>query len=666
MRPSVVLTLVLAAVGALLVALLTLGPSSETDDAVEKAATNVSNRAAAGPAPAVPIAAADSIPTPERTITQAPLSSEQREIVASGAEAFGSSLKGTVLDPTGVPVADAVVILERGTGPGGLGNLGLLMGTAGPAPELRSVNTDESGGFEILEVKPGDDYQLTAKHELYATTKLNMVVVRANEQTVEEIKMTAGFAVHGYVHDNVGAVVEGAQLRLVDLLHAQLPPGDPRVDAALVETDAQGYYRFDHVAPGMRSLSVSMKGFGSQTANNLNVGGQKPTVPRDFILQPGLSIAGQVVSPTRQPVAGVRIRAISYDSGMNSTGFATSDGNGNFSMEDMTEGNYSLIADASGWGTARLNRVEGGDTGVLIEMIEQGRVSGRVLTESGNSPVPDFDVQVRVVIPESTVFGRSAGNAQVRGAKDGYFEVAGLDKGTYVVEATAPGFAPAYSESFEVAQSLLTSDIVVKLSAGGTLTGRLVSGKTGEPVAGAVVTSHDNIYVRHALVGVLGGMVPRTTTDRRSVTDENGQFTLPNLWPDVYQINVAHPDYMRLVQKDIRVQNGSQPTDLGTIRLDVGGSVTGTVYDSIGQPVPNSTVNLSGNSQEATAFYDVRTGSDGRYLIRNAVPGQYNLHATRQFDQANPFGAIIDMNHSKVTVNVSNGTTVNQDLHLGE
>lgn len=235
-----------------------------------------------------------------------------------------------------------------------------------------------------------------------------------------------------------------------------------------------------------------------------------------------------------------------------------------------------------------------------------------------------------------------------------------------MVEATAPGFAPAYSESFELAQGLVTSDIVVKLSAGGTLTGRLVSGKTGEPVVGAVVTSHDNVYVRHALIGVLGGMVPRTTTDRRAVTDQNGEFTLPNLWPDVYQINAAHPDFMRLVQKDIRVQNGNQATNLGTIRMEVGGSVTGTVYDSVGQPIPNATVNLSGNALEATAFYDVRTGSDGRYSIRNAVPGQYNLHATRQMDQANPFGAIIDMNHSKVTVNVSNGTTITQDLHLGE
>lgn len=667
MRPSVVLALVLAAVGALLISLLSTGPNPDADRQADAVGPNsVAPRAPAGPATILP---SEPIQVPERTISQGPRQDAQRAVVDSGEQTFGSSLVGTVLDPDGIPLPDATVILERDGGLAGIGNLGLLVPnlSAQPKPQgLRSVTTDTNGEFQILEVEPGSRYQLTAKHEDFATTKLSMVAVRANEQTVEEITMTGGFTVLGYVHDNAGGAVQGAELRLVDLIHAQLPPNDPRVDAIMTETNSEGFYQFEHVAPGLRSLAVRKTGFGSQTASNLNVGGQSPTIPRDFILKPGLSIAGVVLSQDQQPIPGVRVRAISSDAGMTSSGFAETDQSGRFSMGDITAGTYSLIAEAEGWGNARQNRIEGGDTGVVIEMIEQGRVTGRVLFEADNKGVPDFDVFVRAVIPNSTVFGRRAGTAKVRGSRNGAFEVAGLSQGEYVVEATAPGLAPSYSESFEVAQSLTTTDVIVRLSSGGSLTGRLVSGSTGEPVVGARVTSHDNVYVKNPIADMLGAGMHRTTTARQVMTDKDGVFTLPNLWPDVYQINVSHPDHMQLIRTNIRVSDIGEPTDIGTISLDVGGTVTGTVYDSTGVGVASATVNLSGNSEAPTAFYEARTGSDGRYQIRNVVPGQYNLHATRPFDNTNPFLPIIDMNHSKVSVNISNRLTISQDLRLGE
>ena len=665
MRPSLVLSLVLVAVGALIAALFLFdsGPGETTD----QAATRVEQPAEPASRPNQQLQGGENIQPTERTApTPVPAERSEREVLATGDEVFGSSIAGVVMDPEGQPLDEATVVLKRGGGPAGLVALHLLAGTGPPPAPSRSVRTDENGLFEVLDVEPGTDYIIVADHADFAPKEVAMVEVRKDEQTYEEIRLEAGYTVLGYVHDDGGQPVEGAELRLVDLLFAQLPSDDARVDAMTATTDIEGHYRFEHVAAGMRSLTVTKEGFGAQTANNLSVGGEVPTVARDFILQPGFAIAGQVVSPSRQPVANAKIRAISYDSGRNSSGFGTSDDDGNFHIPDLAEGSYSLVADAPGWGTARLNRIEAGDTGVLVEMIQQGTVMGRVLTESGSQPVSDFNVFVRVIIPNSTVYGRRAGKTEVRGSADGSYEIGGLDKGQYVVEAVAPGYAPSYSETFEIEQGLVTSDIVVRVSPGGLLRGRVLSGATGEPLEGARITTHDNIYVRHALIDVLGGAVPRTTTDRTAVTDANGEFELSNLWPDVYQIQVAHPDHMLLIRKDIRVNGGGAETNLGDIRLDVGGGVTGTVYDHTGQPLANATVSLSGNPQDPTAFYQARTDAQGRYTLRNAVPGQYRLHATRPYDQSNPFGAIIDMNTSQVTINVTNAGTVNQDLSIGE
>ena len=63
-----------------------------------------------------------------------------------------------------------------------------------------------------------------------------------------------------------------------------------------------------------------------------------------------------------------------------------------------------------------------------------------------------------------------------------------------------------------------------ELAVDGGLSGRIVDNRTGEPVAGAKVSTFDNGYVPNPFSEMLGGLVPRTTTDRKVRTDAEGRF----------------------------------------------------------------------------------------------------------------------------------------------
>ena len=137
------------------------------------------------------------------------------------------------------------------------------------------------------------------------------------------------------------------------------------------------------------------------------------------------------------------------------------------------------------------------------------------------------------------------------GVEDGNDE--GAEAGTYVLQGMARNFAPTFSDSFTVTQGLETPDVVVRMTQGGTITGRVVDAQTREPVAGALIATFDNNYIENPFTTLLGGFIPRMTADVKTRSGEDGTFELPALNPEVYQLQVSHPEFTRNVMLDQRV-----------------------------------------------------------------------------------------------------------------
>jgi Carboxypeptidase regulatory-like domain len=158
-------------------------------------------------------------------------------------------------------------------------------------------------------------------------------------------------------------------------------------------------------------------------------------------------------------------------------------------------------------------------------------------------------------------------------------------------------------------------------SASGSIKGRVV-GDAGEPVAGASVT-----------------LSPRGTNQQayraqRTVTDDEGNFTLTGLDPGLYSVGANSPGYFTDVDPSTNRPTIYRPGDAATVRLVKGGAVTGTVTDPQGEPLVSITVrayrlrDLDGRTYGFGGYnFEDNTDDRGVYRIYGLPPGVYIVSA---------------------------------------
>ena len=672
MRVPVVIALILAGIGALYFALIGGGSSDPDVGVAQPGAVASSGSSGLVQGGGAQVEEARPAQPTERTEATLVRQDADRETVATGGS-WGTAIEGTIVSPDGAPVEGATVMLRDDNAFGTAGNLAPFLALAGATQqeaETWSTASDVEGRFLFTGIEPGDSYTLLVETENFARKEVPMVAVADGETTREQIVLDEGFVVMGYIRDvSNGTLLMDAEVVMVPLTFAQFPEDDPqylsRVRTATSKED--GYYRFDNVSPDMYQLTARAEGYGSVTMNDVQVLAQnkKRSIKKDFNLEVGAMIAGFVFDQDGRPLEGARVIAMSQGGQKTSRGSFVTGADGAFQLLDLIPGTYTVVGAKKGYEEDRNQRVDTGTNDVQFELIQQGGLEGQVVGPTG-SPLPNFSVSLRMLNQHTNVPGRAMRNQDVRGSSNGGFQFGGVPDGTYVVEANAPDFAPTTSERFEVTKGTRASGIVVQMNYGGSISGVVVDASTGEPVAGARITTHDNTRVRTQLNGILGMLMPRTTTERSVRSNADGTFLLELLSPDIYQIEVEHRDYYSVVEYDVRVLAAPEPTEVGRIEMSPGGTVAGTVYDQTGQPLGGGKVTLSGNPDAIGLSYEVRTGSDGRYRIDNVFPGNYQLHAQRPLGSGgSPFDVVVDIQNSKVSVFLREGAEVRMDLNLG-
>ena len=104
---------------------------------------------------------------------------------------------------------------------------------------------------------------------------------------------------------------------------------------------------------------------------------------------------------------------------------------------------------------------------------------------------------------------------------------------------------------------------------------------------------------------------------------------------------------------------------MGSIKLYGGAKITGQVFTGDGRRAVGATVSRHPSDGLMTRNYEARTNSEGQYSLSNVAPGTYTLSAARQKQDGNPFGVIVDMKNSEVTITLVDGRDYIQDLSLG-
>ena len=155
----------------------------------------------------------------------------------------------------------------------------------------------------------------------------------------------------------------------------------------------------------------------------------------------------------------------------------------------------------------------------------------------------------------------------------------------------------------------------IRMTAGATLTGRLVRDGKAVPGAAVELLQVDRRFERFVGVTSIG-------------TDKDGRFTFVNVHPDdayfVYGLIGTIKDGGAMVSRQLRVGGEGTTTDAGDLPVVRGHRIKGRVLLSDGKPVPPKT-RLVASRNDAWDSQGVELGPDGRFEIAALPTGLYTL-----------------------------------------
>jgi len=652
MKPIGVLVLVLVAIAGLFFAINNLGGGGETidpgiDEPIAKDTTEAESTGGGDLRDA---------PSTNRSETLAPVESGNRvDSSPSAGQGYDNTVVGIVISLDQQRIPGATVTLTRG------GIQGVLFQNEDLDRSYdRTATTDAQGQYTFTDVEPYESYSIEARAEGYSQGSVAGIVVDATgAATPPPIVLRVGATLCGRVTDTAGNPVPEAKLHLEGLF--MKADGTPGPDSLHAVSDANGDYCIPNIPPGNRRLNVSAEGYANQTKGGMVFRGEDP-LTMDVTLEVAEMICGRVINKRGQGVAGAKVLALSYsNTNRQCRDVIMTDENGEFCLERVAAGKYTLAVTAERYRAAHENRVPTGGASLVIELHDQGVVCGRVVAGDGPAPTP-FTVQLRRTHPGTNITSQ-VGKALTFDDPEGNFCIEATQSGTYRVEASAPGYAPSFSEEFRFTLGQPMNGVVAHLTQGGSIVGRLVDSE-GNPVSRPRITTHDNTWSNSLFDRALGDQFPTNATKATATGGTGGRFELSNLRGETYQLRFRAHGYCEEAIKDIVVTEGNE-TDLGDIELTRGGEITGSVIDPAGKPVVGATVRLDPDGPESSSMnYSTQSGADGKYVLKNVYPGPYKLSANQSMGEFDFLSTMANQGDNSQRLTVSEGESLRFELRV--
>lgn len=425
-------------------------------------------------------------------------------------------------------------------------------------------------------------------------------------------------------------------------------------EVAELPSDAAGVVMFNAVTPsrGYR-IEIMGEGFSPVTLQGIAVFPQATKDLGDIVLGKDVVIRGRVIDTEGRPVPGTAVSVNTIVRGLASKGMlvymaeqaaaippplraATSDQDGYFTVSELDNGIYSLLARHAGFATEMQSDVivakERGADMITIVLGEGATATGRVLDPDGK---PIIGAQVIAV----------AGGRRMSMARTMQREMAITDdNGRYIIDTLTSGdgyrfgvIAKGYPPTYEVSETRVEKEIErdFTLVKGGNLTGVVTDEATGKPVEGARVA----VYVGQMGWGGRAQPGAKASADVR-ITDKNGRFTFEAINPGpVSSAVVQKPGYVSASFSQWPPPGNQWPavepdqTTEVTCALKRGGIIRGIVKTKDGgAPVAGAEITLMGQGWAAMGSMWVGTpsamsGEDGSYELVGVNPGKYSLLA---------------------------------------
>lgn len=384
---------------------------------------------------------------------------------------------------------------------------------------------------------------------------------------------------------------------------------------------AEGSYDVVAQAPGYaRALAVLPSPRATQAART----------ELRLVLRRGLVAIGTVADAEGLPIpdAEIRLRPSSGSPSIPSWGQgragsayrASTDEQGTYQLQHLNPGRYNLEANAPGYASTRVRGIEisedqeVNDLGTIL--LEPGvTLFGRIV-DIAEQPLVGVSVKAHV----ASSFRSTDQRGDVLTSDDGRFRFDDLRTGERLdLQIERDGYLDETVHGVEVPLDA-TLEITLRLSR--YLTGRLLS-TDGQPIPDATVLLaplEGTFIVSRQPVGV--------STRHGTANEETGLFEVADLLPGRYQLRASAPGYLEL-ERDVEIPAEGTAEHL-ELRLDRGATVTGTVRNADGLPLPGILVRPLGDSGPPSPFdNDPRqyTEEDGSYRLTGLAAGRHEVEA---------------------------------------
>jgi len=362
---------------------------------------------------------------------------QARLVLGAHTQGEHGSVHGRVLDPDGKPLAHAGVL----AGPDGGWTSGAEPGVA---PEPAFAETDERGEFELASDLPPGTHPVHASARGFPVWR-GMVEVVAGRSAALEIRLERPARIEGRLLGLDGAPAGG-----VRVIASEEDRGGwyhDRFAASESETDAEGWFVLDWVAPGLRELGASDTArpeIGRARASVACVAGETATC--ELRLELGLTIAGTVVDENGAPLAGWSVSSEAPFMRQWYPRRANTDAQGRFRLVNLGDSAHDLIVrspDIDEHPRARLDGVPVGSQDVVLVVADahlaKGIVRGRILAPQGTQAASFTCTLWKEGGDEGHFFEPDAGGAFELEARPGRYQVRVADAGKTIL--TSPTFA---------------------------------------------------------------------------------------------------------------------------------------------------------------------------------------------------------------------------------
>ncbi|MEW6746457.1 MAG: carboxypeptidase-like regulatory domain-containing protein [Planctomycetota bacterium] len=428
------------------------------------------------------------------------------------------------------------------------------------------VTTDGEGRFEFCEVRREDqDVQASAPGRATAT----LVYVDPNAEV--KLTLVPAAVIYGTVTDRLGRPVPGARVRTY--AYGCMP----EVTTPWVPCNEDGSYTIDGAFSGSIGVSAwTDQEFASYRVNLWVEAGERAQV--DFVLHPETTIDGRLVDSKDAGVPNVRLFILAHRTGLVSAELNT-DEQGYFTARNIAPGEtyWMFVPATDDYGPRYIEGIPAGSKDVTIRMLEAGRIWGK-LTFDGE---PTRNVRVRLLPrrhlgeDEGLMFmvvqmhdGASVPLDDIEEKSYSYRAWAGV----YDIEFRAESYSPVIARNVTVPPGKSALPLDIHFSLPETLSGVVLDGATGTPVAGAKVQVLEEYYT---------GTWKRSSEPFAATTDAAGHFTLPAVPHGTTELCVVASGYAENTVRDLSARAAGEEL---VIKLMKGGRIEGRVETSYSDP----------------------------------------------------------------------------------